>query len=68
MKKAVLFLFLIISFHVFSQDGERGSLAKDISAAKSTVKRALIIGISNYNAEELKLNYAENDAALFRDS
>lgn len=65
-----IFVFVCLfsfSFHLFAQDGERGSIAKTVTTSKSDVKRAFIVGVSDYFSESLKLNYAENDAALFKD-
>ena len=67
MKKTVLLFFILINLIAFSQDDARGSVGNSVSTTNTSVKRALIIGISSYNADELKLNYAESDAALFRD-
>ena len=61
------YIFLFFPFLVFAQDGERGSIAKTATTSKSEVKRAFIVGVSDYFSESLKLNYAESDAALFKD-
>lgn len=67
MKKKILLFFLLLNLSAFSQDS-RGSIAtKKESAVSPNSKRALIIGISNYNEESLRLKYAENDAALFKE-
>ena len=58
MKKTILLFFVLVNLIAFSQDDARGSVGKSVSTPTSSVKRALIIGISNYNADELKLNYA----------
>lgn len=57
-------LFYLIGF---SQEGARGSKSEQVESANSGVKRALVIGISEYKASELNLNYADKDAELFRD-
>jgi len=50
-----------------AQDGERGSISNSVASQTEGVKRALVIGVSDYQADELKLNYADNDAALFKE-
>ena len=61
----ILTLFYI--YNGFSQDAGRGALAKKIEKKHNAEKRALIIGISKYSEEKLELNYADNDAILFKD-
>ena len=66
--KALTFLvFLVLSFFGFGQDEARGSIAKNISPATNGVKRALIVGISDYQSDAMKLNFADDDAAFFKD-
>lgn len=54
-------------FMVFAQGINRGADAKSIKETSKGVKRALVVGISNYQAASLKLNYADNDATIFKD-
>ncbi len=64
----IVLLAWIISIEILAaQNNARGSEAEDNSSANSQGDiRALIVGISDYNEEQLKLNYAANDAALFK--
>lgn len=67
MKKVILLFFFLLTFNSFCQDS-RGSIAtNNASSVSSGSKRALIVGISKYNEESLRLKYAENDAALFKE-
>ena len=66
MKQIITYVFIIIGCLGYTQDGERGSKPKVNDNATKGTKRALIIGISDYNRTSLKLNYADNDAALFK--
>lgn len=50
-----IFLLVCLSLKSFGQEASTG------------VRKALIVGISDYQEESLKLNYAASDAALFRD-
>jgi tetratricopeptide (TPR) repeat protein len=67
MKFRLSYILLIFHFLSFSQDGSRGSSSEEVKTKNSGVKRALIIGISEYKASELNLNYADKDAELFKD-
>ena len=65
--KHILLSFLLLSVCVgTAQDGERGSKASSVENTAEGEKRAIIIGVSNYKEEALKLNYADNDALLFK--
>ncbi|MDH7911258.1 caspase family protein [Winogradskyella sp. SYSU M77433] len=65
--KHILLSFLLLSVCVgTAQDGERGSKASSVENTAEGKKRAIIIGVSNYKEEALKLNYADNDALLFK--
>ncbi|HLT54322.1 MAG TPA: caspase family protein, partial [Flavobacteriaceae bacterium] len=66
MRIITLLILIFITCNGVSQ-GARGSVSAQTTATDSGTKRALIVGISDYIEEKLKLNYAENDAALFRD-
>ena len=65
--KPILLIFLLATtYFVIAQDDARGSKAKVVNNEIEGTKRAVIIGVSDYNAKDLKLNYADNDAALFK--
>jgi Tfp pilus assembly protein PilF len=66
MKQILLTFYLILSCISFAQNGSRGSIAKATETPVDGTKRALIIGVSDYNEKELQLNYADNDAILFK--
>lgn len=66
MKAFIHYIFLFYLSWSFSQDNVRGSEAKAITTEVTGTKRALIIGVSDYKENALKLNYADNDAALFK--
>ncbi|GAA4282173.1 tetratricopeptide repeat protein [Gaetbulibacter aestuarii] len=67
MNRILIFLVLFtLSFSGFAQDGERGSGAVNLKK-KRGVKRALVVGIADYNAESLKLNYSDDDAKIFKE-
>ncbi len=55
-----------MSYSVLGQDASRGSKAKNTSETKQGVKRALIVGISDYKEESLKLDYSDDDALIFK--
>src|SRR5680860_452395 len=67
----VLCLGLIVGVQasVLAQDSARtvGTLNAGSDEAGITNKRALIIGISDYNSPKLTLRYADDDAELFYD-
>ncbi len=54
-----------MSHFAFSQKG-RGTITVETKSGNSGVKRALIIGISDYSASSLSLKYADDDATLFK--
>lgn len=58
-------LLAIISCH--AQTTKRGGGGTDTRVTTKGDKRALIIGISDYEHDTLDLNYADDDAELFRD-
>ena len=66
MKHILTYLFIFILSMGYAQDDTRGSKAKAVQNSPEGTKRAVIIGVSDYNASELNLNYADNDAALFK--
>lgn len=66
MKQILLYLAILISCISFAQEGSRGSKAKATEILNEGTKRAIIIGVSDYNEKELQLNYADNDAILFK--
>ena len=66
MKHIILYLLLVISALIYAQEGVRGSKANAITKTSEGTKRAIVIGVSNYNADDLKLKFADNDAALFK--
>jgi tetratricopeptide (TPR) repeat protein len=66
MKHIILYLLLVISALSYAQDGSRGSKPNTITKTSEGTKRAIVIGVSNYNADDLKLKFADNDAALFK--
>jgi tetratricopeptide (TPR) repeat protein len=66
MKQFLLYILLLVAGLGFSQDAARGSKATETHTQFKGTKRALIIGVSDYKEEALKLNYADNDAALFK--
>lgn len=64
----IFFLFFLVQFSFAQQeDGSRGSTPISVGKAETGTKRALVIGISDYQEKELKLNFADNDAYLFKD-
>lgn len=67
MKYIVILLLFLFSFATKAQDNSRGSKSTSIKSTNKGTKRALIIGISDYSSKELKLNYADNDAYMFKD-
>lgn len=66
MKHIILYLLLVISALSYAQDDSRGSKPNTITKTSEGTKRAIVIGVSNYNADDLKLKFADNDAALFK--
>ena len=63
---SLVILCLATLFQGMAQEA-RGSVGSQATAPETGVKRAIVVGISKYNEDKLKLKYAENDAALFRD-
>ncbi|RNC86711.1 MAG: tetratricopeptide repeat protein [Winogradskyella sp.] len=61
--KYILIFFFAIGY---SQDDSRGSVGESNENIVEGNKYAIIIGISDYFEDNLKLNYADNDAALFK--
>lgn len=62
-----VFLSISICWLSWSQDGSRGSGGTSTRTNDSGTTRALIIGISDYIQSDLKLDYADNDAVLFKE-
>ena len=65
MKKLFFLMLLFSVIPLFSQSA-RGSKAVETKSSKSGIKRALIIGISDYSSSDLTLKYADDDAILFK--
>jgi tetratricopeptide (TPR) repeat protein len=66
MKQLLIYIFLLFGAFSFSQDNSRGSKSSKNKIVDSGTIRALVVGISDYKEDKLKLNYADNDAALFK--
>ncbi|GAB5565953.1 MAG: hypothetical protein Wins2KO_30160 [Winogradskyella sp.] len=66
MRRIILYFFLVVSLLSHAQDGSRGSKPKAANTVLEGTKRAIIVGVSDYNENNLKLNFADNDAALFK--
>ena len=66
MKHIILYILLVIATLSYAQDDSRGSKAKGITQTSEGIKRAIIVGVSDYNSDDLKLRFADNDAALFK--
>jgi len=67
-KFLLIFILATISISFFGQSTEQSRGARTLVSAESSEKgttRAVIIGISDYYSENLKLKYADNDAILF---
>lgn len=62
------YIVLLLPFLVFAQDeGARGSISKKVDKANvKGEKRALVVGVSEYQSKDLNLNYADDDAFLFK--
>jgi hypothetical protein len=66
--KYILIIFLsLICFKTIAQNDARGSIGTKIATSNQGTKHALIIGISDYISPSLKLNYADNDAFMFKE-
>lgn len=66
MKKSFFIISLLITSFTYSQEGTRGAISTEVEPKNMGVKKALIIGISDYQEKSLQLNYADNDAVLFK--
>ncbi|SDH00969.1 caspase family protein [Winogradskyella thalassocola] len=66
MKQLLLYFFSLLSYLCFAQEDSRGSKAQSTEAIEEGTKRAIVIGVSDYNEEGLRLKYADNDAILFK--
>ena len=66
MRALLTYLILVFGLIGHAQEGARGSIATKNENVDPGTKRALVVGISNYTEADLKLNYADNDAALFK--
>jgi tetratricopeptide (TPR) repeat protein len=51
----------------FGADSYGGGLADQLMGDSGKRKVALVVGVSNYSSESLRLKYADRDARLFRD-
>ena len=51
----------------FEADSYGGGLADQLMGDSGKRKVALVVGVSNYSSESLRLKYADRDARLFRD-
>ena len=67
MKYTLLFIVSLTCALSTAQEDARGSKSTQVETTDTGTKRALIIGISDYLSKDLKLNYADNDAFLFKD-
>ncbi|APY11152.1 hypothetical protein BWZ22_07805 [Seonamhaeicola sp. S2-3] len=67
MKHFLTVFFSLAVLMGLAQEGERGSIPKKTNTISEGVKHALVVGISEYHEASLRLNYAKNDAALFKD-
>ena len=56
----------MFGWRLSAQHDSRGSISTKIPSNSVGEKRALVIGISDYQSNELKLNYADNDAFMFK--
>src|SRR5690606_37919422 len=63
---SILFFCVIIASSN-AQEIPRGSVVQKTEQNYIGTKRALIVGISDYQAKDLKLKYAENDARQFEE-
>ena len=66
MKYYLAYICLSFLAYSYSQKDSRGSIGDTNTTRTEGNTYALIIGISDYNETALKLNYADNDAALFK--
>ncbi|KQC33338.1 hypothetical protein AAU57_08435 [Nonlabens sp. YIK11] len=66
MHRQFLIPFIFCCALGFSQVGERGGRGSDVREEVTGEKRALIIGISEYQNEDLNLKVADDDAQLFK--
>jgi len=64
--KLVLILSLLC-LKTVAQNDARGSKSINVEPSSQGIKLALVIGISDYVSRNLKLNYADNDAFIFKD-
>lgn len=64
--KKIFLLFLLLSVVINAQDKTRGAIGTELSKNEIGKKHAIIIGISKYQEKNLELNYADNDAVLFK--
>ncbi|WP_338378608.1 tetratricopeptide repeat protein [uncultured Flavobacterium sp.] len=66
--KYILIILLCITCSIsIAQEDARGSKSTKTESSKEGTKRALVIGISDYISKDLTLNYADNDAYMFKD-
>lgn len=56
----------MFGWRLSAQHDSRGAISTKITSNSVGEKRALVIGISDYQSNELKLNYADNDAFMFK--
>lgn len=67
MKYLFITLLSLTSSISIAQEDARGSKSTKVDAVATGTKRALVIGISDYISKDLTLNYADNDAYMFKD-
>jgi tetratricopeptide (TPR) repeat protein len=67
MKYIFILIISLICFKTIAQNDARGSIGSKIATSNQGTKRAIVIGISDYISKDLKLNYADNDAFMFKD-
>lgn len=67
MKHLIILAMYLTCLLSYSQENTRGSIVNKVKTNTDGVKRALVIGVSEYFSKKLKLNYADNDAYLFKD-
>ena len=58
---------LLLTNFMLAQEGQRGSVAKNVKKSSKGVKRALVVGIAGYKAKSLHLDYADDDAEIFKE-
>ena len=59
-------LFVVLAWNVAAQSDSRGAITTKVATTSGGQQRALVIGISDYLSSDLKLNFADNDAYMFK--